>query len=224
MVKTSIVVFAFIIAACVHLPYVAPKTRSNAQQRGAEVVFRTACVQSDPFASGDPGSTRSPNPDMDYGSGTATGVVIDERHILTAYHSVRCPLIPRVGVTLSDGRYFSAVVISEDADRDLATLESASAENFNLGIAPPIRGPRPAVGDEVCTARQCGLVTGFNTEAIYGKRGDVKHSINLRPGDSGSGLYDASGRLIGVNTMALVCTEGTKTVPCGGQATVLDTP
>ena len=63
-------------------------------------------------------------------------------------------------------------------------------------------GERPAIGAEVCLvpvvpARgpQCGKVDSFDSIP-----GDVFHQATTKPGNSGSGVYDADGRLVGIVT------------------------
>lgn len=150
MIRLLLICF---VVACVSLPHVAPALRSPAQQQVATVRITTSCG--------------------DWGGGYASGVVLTERHILTAAHVVRCPYVPNVRAHFSDGRVFSVSVIRDDAmfggGTDLAILESSSAENFSLGVAPPTIGHFP-------TDR-------LDTRAV--------------PGQSGSGVY-SDGFLVGI--------------------------
>ncbi len=194
-----------ILASCAPMPYVAPAPRSHDQQLAADVMVNSSC-----------GLTWDIGPSATYDR-IATGVLINDRTVLTALHAVTCPAIPHVWVTFGDGSSSQVAVTAEDGDRDMAVL-SSRVGNFEAGIAPPVLGPVPRVGAEVCALGRCGRVTGINEEAIYGAKGDILHSVAMMPGNSGSGLYDAEGRLVGINTMSITCEHGGDWTNCGGQA------
>ncbi len=202
MTKLSLILL--VLTSCVSLPHVNSATRSPSAARRATVAIQTGCAESHPL---DPGMTPGlPNPHqewptIDYGGHTGTGVVISERHILTAYHVISCPIIPTIHLALPNGKIMRAAVLREDADNDLALLEVISADNLELGVPPPILGHVNT--QEIGAAQWCAqglmaeehcgtlLSLGMQTATYAGR---------TRPGDSGSGVYDEEGALVGVVT------------------------
>lgn len=129
-----------------------------------------------------------------------TGVIISERHVLTAAHVVACPLIPSVRATLADGRQFTMVVERDDVmfgeGRDIARLEILSAEHFELGIAPPelVAPPSSIQPMRLCAETTHGPLCGEGTVAP----GLVTFEGGAREGDSGAGIYTPEGELAGI--------------------------
>lgn len=175
--------------------------RSERDQSAAAVEVRTFCPTAD-------GKVR-----ISFGS----GVQISDHTVLTAAHVVPCPLersavivvIARSGETLARPML---VGIDDDIVRlDLVTTLPARKAQI---------GPRPAPQEIVCMSaavpkrgRKCGLVDGFGAPP-----GDVTHGANTVPGNSGAGVYDVVGRLVGIVTHYRRC--GKKT--CGGKFTSLE--
>ena len=161
-----------LLFAC-RLPHVNPELRAPWAQWGTDVRVESSC---DEFGN----------------SGTSSGVIISERHVLTAAHSVGCSALPDVHVYLQDGRRLRMVVERDDLlfgnGADIARLEIASAEYFDLGIAPPVLGTLE-VGDTVCLAAGCGRVSPYEAGLV---------EVPSEPGDSGRGVYDWYGRLLGI--------------------------
>lgn len=152
------------LTACATLPHVEPQTRDSTQQAQTTVTVQSYC---------------------DGQGGRGTGVIISERHVLTAHHVVRCAKIPRVYVTLSNGDRHRVYVTRENTTQDIAKLEISHAGRFGLDIAPPKLEPAyyPDENDAACVHVNDGMECGFrlspNTLAL-----------RLRPGDSGSPVYD----------------------------------
>lgn len=178
------------------MPYVQPALRSHPMQEAATVMIQSDCTEADPFTPGDIPSV----PEMiEWApSKIASAVVKDERHIWTAQHAVRCPIIPTVQARLSNGRIVKVSVTKEDVEHDLALLEMSSADNFNLNVPPPLISPPPAIGEPVCIATalpsqgwDCGNVErigdGYVIFAASGKRGS-----------SGGGVYDLDGHIVAI--------------------------
>jgi S1-C subfamily serine protease len=182
------------LAACVSLPHVPAAPRGYAERERAAVRVDMACN-----VAGIPGWEDEPHFD-DWTIGhTGSGVVIDERHVLTAAHVTACPTLPGVMLTTWDGRHLQAVVTQEDRDRDFAVLELASADRMHLDVSPPAV-THAAVGAVVCIetaeptrAANCGPVA----EVLPGKGGIHVNAI-IGHGNSGSGVYDTQGRLVGI--------------------------
>lgn len=144
------------------------------------------------------------------GWGLGSGVVIDARRVLTNAHNLRRE---EVGVTFLDGRRESGRVLAADPDLDLAVLEVETAgvepidwleeeiEPAPLGRAvvalanPGGRGLRATPGFVSSTARS---FRGPRGRSIAGA---IEHTAPLPRGSSGGALTDASGRLLGINTV-----------------------
>lgn len=171
------------VAACARLPHVDPQPRTPRQQTAAVARVDVACAADD-F---DPWSA----------SRTGTGVVISERHILTAAHVVRCPTIAQVWATLDNGRRLMMVVERDDSvfgeGTDVARLEIASADSFRLGLAPP-RLDRAGPGSGLFAS----VRGGQQLRGMYRGHGGLVDGMVTRPGDSGAPVYDAAGALVGI--------------------------
>jgi putative serine protease PepD len=156
------------------------------------------------------------------GSGAGSGVLVsDDGRIVTNHHVVG-PAVDGGGtivVTLSDGRMFGAAVVGTDPPTDLAVIELQDPPGdlgaATLGDSDAVRvgDPVAAIGNPlglshtvttgivsaldrpVTTAEASGTTQGapVTTNAIQ-----VDAPIN--PGNSGGPLFDAQGRVIGINS------------------------
>lgn len=152
--------------------------------------------------------------------GFGTGVVIGDDYILTARHVVKnCIKDGGLILVTAFGTEFDgiAMVVAEDKDADIARL-------YVPGIRGPYVeiGPRPIAGDIVCFTpafpnrhRVCG--------EVFSEAGDVGDEIRFsgipQPGNSGSGLYDRRGRLVGIVTVVIFCGNGQY---CSGGASLIN--
>lgn len=132
-------------------------------------------------------------------SSFGSGVLISDHAALTAAHVVTCPAEAATGVIVKfPGSEQHARVLVLDLEGDVARLDLEKP----VAVAPARIGPRPELDDRVCVVasvpergRRCGSV-----ELLREPPGDVKHNAITMPGNSGSGVYDASGRLVGIVT------------------------
>ncbi len=130
--------------------------------------------------------------------------MVSERHVLTAAHTVRCPIIPTVHVTLQDGRVFPVSVERDDAmfgaGADIARLEISSAEHFGIGIPPPALGTLDDA-DIAATTLCAAFIHGESCGSVVGRTpGEVIFHAPTHVGHSGSPVYDEFGRLDGIVT------------------------
>lgn len=197
----------------------APADRpTHLEQGSAAVEIDLFCLKTDPFEASA----------FDFRRSRGTGVIVDDRHVLTAQHVVRCELPPVVRVTTSTGRTFNARVEKQWISRDVARLEIKDDETFNVGSRVQWGTP-PASREPVCSATavperafNCGLMDR-DTDS---DSDDVKFSAIVKHGNSGSGLYDQHGHLIGIVTGGyfycddggLLCSDDHRTIPTGSAA------
>ncbi len=113
-------------------------------------------------------------------------------------------------ITLADGRAYSGRLQSIDRRLDLAalTIEAEDLPAIRLGSSRSLRAGElvMALGHPwgVEGAATAGVVIGVGPsmgDAPADGRELIAVSLHLRPGHSGGALIDASGRLVGLNTM-----------------------
>lgn len=150
------------------------------------------------------------------GEKQGSGVLFGADQALTAAHVVRCatselPLL--IVLVKRDGTQTIATVAELDAGADLARLDALGLESAQIRV-----GPVPIAGQDVCIVsavprrmRRCGEVQlGVQTAP-----GDYLHDAVTEPGNSGSGVYDRAGRLVGIVTHLLLCPSNGQI--CGGK-------
>jgi len=137
---------------------------------------------------------------------SADGVIITNAHVARA---------SQMRIHLWDGREFDAALVSRDTRRDLAELR-ISATNLPAVTAADSAQVRP--GElAIAIGNPLGFVGALTTGVIhavgplvgplggslrgFGSQPWVQADVRLAPGNSGGPLADASGRLIGINTM-----------------------
>lgn len=139
------------------------------------------------------------------GRGSGSGVIwSSDGTLLTNAHVVRST---RPIVQLWDGREFQAAIHSRDSLRDLAQLHinakdlpaatTADSSQLRPGeLAIAIGNPMGFVG-----ALATGVIHGVGPLRGLGAHSWVQAEVRLAPGNSGGPLADASGRVVGINTM-----------------------
>jgi S1-C subfamily serine protease len=152
-----------------------------------------------------------------HGQGGGSGVIISrDGYALTNYH-VTAPCGPAMKCGLADGRFVDAVLVGLDPGGDVALIkllggEDASFPAADFGDSGDIR-----VGDWVYVAGNPFLLADdFKPTVSYGIISGVHRyqypagtlleysdclqtDAAVNPGNSGGPLFDAAGRLIGVN-------------------------
>lgn len=142
---------------------------------------------------------------------TGSGVIVAEGRLLTSARNVPAD---DATVSLSDGRSVPARVVGRDGELDVAVLaadtgdlagvEWTPEENAGgIGTAavalanPGGRGLRATLGFVSATGRSFRGARGRRI------RGCIEHSAPLPRGSAGGPLVDATGRLLGLNTVRL---------------------
>jgi serine protease Do len=139
----------------------------------------------------------------DRGSGSGViwsgdGLIVTNAHVARGSHA---------RVQLWDGREFEAAITSRDPQLDLAALHvsandlsavnSADSSKLRAGeLAIAIGNPLGFVG-----ALTTGIIHAVGPLRGFGSQTWVQANVRLAPGNSGGPLADASGRVIGINTM-----------------------
>ena len=143
-----------------------------------------------------------------------SGVLVSASRVITALHVVTCPggLEPKIEVDAGDGPVNAKLEIAMPQS-DLARLYVSA--NLEKWFTPVSIGPDPGTGDRACwvaetprTTYRCGTVEDVTVDQIW-LDGFVEH------GNSGAGLYNGRGQLVGIVTATLVCQTG---VFCAGWA------
>jgi len=126
------------------------------------------------------------------------GQVVTNAHVVPGAHA---------GVQLWDGREFEAEVTDRDHWRDLAALHLAARGLPSVSIADSSR-IRPgelalAIGNPLgfLGALSTGIVHAVGLLRGLGTSTWVQANLRLAPGNSGGPLANASGEVIGINTM-----------------------
>ncbi len=150
----------------------------------------------------------------DIQSALGSGVIIDDRHILTNDHVVAGASDIKIG--LADGREVPGKLIGRDAPTDLALVEVSVA---GLVPAPLGDSDRIEVGDWVLAIGNpfglehtvtAGIISGTGRalaaagEAPRGRKTltqtFIQTDASINPGNSGGPLIDTAGQVIGINT------------------------
>ena len=134
------------------------------------------------------------------GSGVlvAAGRVVTNCHVVAEAQAVR--------LTTADGRQLAARVLREDVGRDLCLLEVADVPAPALPMRPlaDVRQGEAAyaVGNPLGlgVAVSAGLVSAIDRRSSEPR---ILTSAAVSPGSSGGGLFDGSGRLLGITSSVL---------------------
>lgn len=144
--------------------------------------------------------------------GSGSGVLIDSTHVLTAMHVVNCLPVPFIQVPSSitvitlQGRKFVAKHDKLDMSRDLARLvidAQPDAETLRIGraklkemLCAAVAVPEPGI--------RCGYVAVVDGRPRA--QGDVALArANAWFGNSGSGVYNEHGELVGLLVRLVWC-------------------
>lgn len=153
--------------------------------------------------------------------GYGSGVIVDDHTVLTAAHVAEDDpgMVCMRMATMVNGKSYILAPGKILHDRDLASMH-LMLDAFDPTY-PAIFAKPPGYGERVCAMTafprflwRCGDVqTGEDAP------GDLSHTIVVEPGNSGSGVYDTRGRLVGIITHRWSCFNGQL---CGGKMATLD--
>ncbi len=150
--------------------------------------------------------------------GVGTGVILDDQgHILTNHHVIAGA--QSISVTLHSGETYSASVVGDDVNTDLAVIR-VQAEGLQparlgdssvlqvgedviaIGYAMGLQGD-PTVSKGVVSALGRSIDTDVTTIVDL-----IQTDASINPGNSGGPLVNTSGEVIGINTAIIQSGQG----------------
>lgn len=145
--------------------------------------------------------------------GSGSGSIIDKRgYILTNVHVISGAT--KIYVSLFDGTQYEAEVVGQDLDSDLAVIKfdppaGMTLKTISFGDSTALKvGQRViAIGNPFGLERTMttGIVSGLGRPIQNSNNRIIRNMIQtdaaINPGNSGGPLLDASGKMIGINTM-----------------------
>ncbi len=190
----------------------APRTLEQAAESAVRV--ERACVDGDAFS-----GARTLNVQMGIGS----GVVIATGSVITVAHVVECDGVALIHVVTASGTKYPATVLVIDKSRDYARLRVPGLHAVSSAVFA-----KASVGDDVCTftawpyvGKSCGKITKIEWQRVENGIVDLWSTARTVPGNSGSGMYNARGELVGLASNKLPCITDAWRDDCGGLATSL---
>lgn len=145
--------------------------------------------------------------------GSGSGSIIDKRgYVLTNVHVIQDAT--KIYVSLFDGTQYEAEVVGYDLDSDLAVIKFTPPKEVELKTIAFGDSTELKVGQRVIAiGNPFGLERTMTTGIVSGLGRPIQNSNNriirnmvqtdaaINPGNSGGPLLDASGKMIGINTM-----------------------
>lgn len=140
-----------------------------------------------------------------YGLGTCTAVYVSPTEALTAAHCV-ADTTGHIWVRTAKQKSFTATVVKKDVIRDLCLLHIEGPKHAYAKLGKPVdRGDKIYIMssemDMPFTYGE-GIVGNILTDPEINQT-LVIHTATLLHGASGSGLFNAEGKLVGINIYAI---------------------
>lgn len=149
------------------------------------------------------------------GNGGGSGVIISaDGYALTNFH-VAAPTGPAMKVGLSDGRFVDAVLVGLDPGGDVALIKLLGSNDFptaELGDSDTCRvgqwvyvvGNPFLLADDFKPTVTYGILSGvhryqFPSGTLLEYADCLQTDAAINPGNSGGPMFDADGKLIGIN-------------------------
>lgn len=149
------------------------------------------------------------------GNGGGSGVIISaDGYALTNFH-VAAPTGPAMKVGLSDGRFVDAVLVGLDPGGDVALIKLLGSNTFptaELGDSDTCRvgewvyvvGNPFLLADDFKPTVTYGILSGvhryqFPSGTLLEYADCLQTDAAINPGNSGGPMFDAAGKLIGIN-------------------------
>lgn len=155
--------------------------------------------------------------DCPTGAVSGTGVRIGGHAVITAMHVVTCG--GRVRVLRQGGMTYDAEVVG------LARADLARLDVPGMVPVPQVDLAAPATGDRACEVswypergRRCGELWPSSDDA---EGGGLRADFVAEHGNSGAGLWDPAGRLLGIVTRLRPCRGTFNGQICGAGATAI---
>jgi putative serine protease PepD len=156
------------------------------------------------------------------GTGAGSGVIVtDDGRIVTNHHVVGAAVRGGIVVTLSDGRMFPATIVGTDAQTDLAVItlddppDGLQAATLGNSEDVEVGDPVAAIGNPLGLSHTVttGIVSALDRPVTTAEEAQspgqqvvpvttnaIQVDAPINPGNSGGPLFDAQGRVIGINS------------------------
>jgi S1-C subfamily serine protease len=151
---------------------------------------------------------------------SGSGSIIDTRgYVLTNNHVIKDAY--KVYINLSDGTQIEGSVIGVDPENDLAVIKFTPPQGVDLKTVPFGSSSNLKVGQKVLAIGNpfgyertltVGIVSGLGRPIQTSRQNIIRDMIqtdaSINPGNSGGPLLDASGKMIGINSIISSPTGG----------------
>ena len=137
-----------------------------------------------------------------------SGVMVSEWQVLTAMHVVDCQAaIARIHVITPSGKRYRFSPEKEWKEYDISRIQMASADSFRLGVSPPTLrltsvAKHEPVYIQAAWPKRVEVMGEATGREYYGGQtygGYITYAAGTQSGNSGSGVYDIDGNLIGIH-------------------------
>ena len=162
----------------------------------------------------------------DGSKGFGTGILVAPDRVLTATHVVKCEIVPgmplymdptNIKVSITKTQTLDAKIEVEVSGFDVSRLKLKD-KSFAPYFSEVSVGPKPDIGERVCQVSAVPRSTYRCGEVQFSAVDRILFGHPVESGNSGSGVFDSKGRLVGIVTNLIRCQDG---VICSGYGTSL---